>query len=837
MAQAIRKAVQETILEDDEGNPRKSGMIVSFKAYLELSTQDFTPNASIVQLRSELQGSGVSLIDTPKSGRKNASDFMLAADMMAFAIDVPPPARIFLVSGDRDFAYSLGTLRNRGYEVVLIVPPIGAAPILQASANKVLRWRQDVLKVKTDAYGKPYATEPSTPAPAGKSAAAAAAASAAATAQPLIVPPSVAATSSKASHAETNKETSASQATPQSHQSNHSTNAPSPPSKSPELPAAAPQGSQDQVFASLIALLERYSKEGNSKPLRSATAVRLVTSDPKVYERAGATRWAEFVAVAEANGLVTLGTDGTPGSEWISLNQKQMKKSASKQLLEAAEPYRSQAPITVPASAFAAVMNHQTPKKDSSSKAQQNHSTAAPSTPANSKSSLPGDVPIEVFFPLIEVHKSIKSSGTPRPGESAIATQLESMIAQGIANPYSRAGVRTWKEYIALADKAGVARCRPTDTPGICTVQIHPKYAELYTSQITTSASKIVDTTINRNDVVQQPSASATAKLSKAGSKAGLLPVDQTDDSKNAKSKDAVPATPQAKASAKSSSETPAKYRNLHTSTYDPKATGQNVWNGVTYPNEFVLLVKALLDQRDEGRFYSIDAFLHKLLNKLGLPNIKKGNEFYDYLGRAEAANVIEIQPGFAPGTKHVRLHARLIGSDNAEGDDSTESLPQPKFAPSASSSNGAAPMTPSKSKEGTPLPVPAKNGPSASPRKGGPAEDSQQAAARQFWNSIVGGEDRERFWPLVGTLVQIWQQDGVKAASRSRLAGDVPKRYPLGTSAGWTGAWYQAHDVAGFYEYATLAAERGYIKIVKAEDRTTEAIVLAEPYAAGLYR
>ena len=107
----------------------------------------------MVELRSELQGSGVSLIDTPRSGMKTASDFMLAVDMLAFAIDIPAPARVFLISGDRDFAYGLGILRNRGYEVVLIVPSTDAASVLLAAANKVLWWGQDVLKVTNGSPG------------------------------------------------------------------------------------------------------------------------------------------------------------------------------------------------------------------------------------------------------------------------------------------------------------------------------------------------------------------------------------------------------------------------------------------------------------------------------------------------------------------------------------------------------------------------------------------------------------------------------------------------------------------------------------------------------------
>lgn len=134
------------------------GPIVSFKAYLELSSETQAPNAAQVQLRSELQGCGVSLIDTPKSGRKDVADKMIITDLLAYAIDQPAPVTVVLISGDRDFAYPLGILRNHGYNVVLVTPPIDAVPILEASANVVMSWRQDVLGVQANKDGKPYSS-------------------------------------------------------------------------------------------------------------------------------------------------------------------------------------------------------------------------------------------------------------------------------------------------------------------------------------------------------------------------------------------------------------------------------------------------------------------------------------------------------------------------------------------------------------------------------------------------------------------------------------------------------------------------------------------------------
>ena len=72
------------------------GQVVAFKAYLEINDTNQTSKKG---LRSELQSSGVSLTDTPHNGRKDAADKMMMVDMLAFAIDQPPPATIVLISG------------------------------------------------------------------------------------------------------------------------------------------------------------------------------------------------------------------------------------------------------------------------------------------------------------------------------------------------------------------------------------------------------------------------------------------------------------------------------------------------------------------------------------------------------------------------------------------------------------------------------------------------------------------------------------------------------------------------------------------------------------------
>ena len=67
-------------------------------------------------------------------------------DMLAHAIDTPAPATIILISGDRDFAYAVSTLRLRRYRVVVIsAGEVPVHPSLKAHASIFLDWHTDVL--------------------------------------------------------------------------------------------------------------------------------------------------------------------------------------------------------------------------------------------------------------------------------------------------------------------------------------------------------------------------------------------------------------------------------------------------------------------------------------------------------------------------------------------------------------------------------------------------------------------------------------------------------------------------------------------------------------------
>lgn len=116
----------------------QEGRIISFRAYC---STEFERGARSTEVRSQLQASGVTIVDTPHNGSKEGGlvkslgkgelmnldrppvcDKAIIVDLFTFVLDNPAPATIILVSGDADFAYACSTLRNRRFRVVIICP-------------------------------------------------------------------------------------------------------------------------------------------------------------------------------------------------------------------------------------------------------------------------------------------------------------------------------------------------------------------------------------------------------------------------------------------------------------------------------------------------------------------------------------------------------------------------------------------------------------------------------------------------------------------------------------------------------------------------------------------
>ncbi|TFK26430.1 hypothetical protein FA15DRAFT_755103, partial [Coprinopsis marcescibilis] len=98
------------------------GVVKGVKLYTDISGEQ---NQLSKTLRSELQCSGVSVIDTVSAGRPAASSKMMLADIFVAALDNPnnkPNFTMVIITADPDIAYSLSMLRLRGYTIHLICP-------------------------------------------------------------------------------------------------------------------------------------------------------------------------------------------------------------------------------------------------------------------------------------------------------------------------------------------------------------------------------------------------------------------------------------------------------------------------------------------------------------------------------------------------------------------------------------------------------------------------------------------------------------------------------------------------------------------------------------------
>ena len=74
------------------------------------------------------------------AGGKEAADKAILVAMLLWALDNPPPAHMFLISGDGDFANALHRLRMKGYSVLLARPDHQIKPALLAAATVTWYW-------------------------------------------------------------------------------------------------------------------------------------------------------------------------------------------------------------------------------------------------------------------------------------------------------------------------------------------------------------------------------------------------------------------------------------------------------------------------------------------------------------------------------------------------------------------------------------------------------------------------------------------------------------------------------------------------------------------------
>ena len=196
--------------------------------------------------------------------------------MLAYAIDVPSPSTIVLITGDRDFAYALSVLKLRRYHVVLITLP-NAHTTITYQASQCFDWIQDVINsppVQT-VHTSPWSPQ-SIPEPAA---------------------------SSSESEDDVIDQDQPKEDTPTS-----------------PSPSGSFQSSDYHpirlAFLPLLNVFLSHKKEGRYRLLRSQIGANLVKENDKVYQNAGVKSFKEYMSMAEKEGLVTLG--GLDGHAWVS---------------------------------------------------------------------------------------------------------------------------------------------------------------------------------------------------------------------------------------------------------------------------------------------------------------------------------------------------------------------------------------------------------------------------------------------------------------------------------------------------------------------------------------
>ncbi|KAL2551498.1 putative endonuclease or glycosyl hydrolase [Forsythia ovata] len=106
-----------------------------------------------------LSATGINLSHIP-SGGKNSADRSLLIDLMYWVSQNPPPAHLFLISGDRDFAGILHRLRMNNYNILLASKD--SAPSVLCSAASIM-WQWNTLIMGENLTGKHFNQPPDGP--------------------------------------------------------------------------------------------------------------------------------------------------------------------------------------------------------------------------------------------------------------------------------------------------------------------------------------------------------------------------------------------------------------------------------------------------------------------------------------------------------------------------------------------------------------------------------------------------------------------------------------------------------------------------------------------------
>ncbi|KAJ7945292.1 40S ribosomal protein S10-1 [Quillaja saponaria] len=106
-----------------------------------------------------LSSTGINLTHIPNGG-KSSADRSLLVHLMCWVSQNPPPAHLFLISGDRDFAGVLHRLRMNNYNILLASPE--SAPDALCCAASIM-WHWNALVRGENLTGKHYNNPPDGP--------------------------------------------------------------------------------------------------------------------------------------------------------------------------------------------------------------------------------------------------------------------------------------------------------------------------------------------------------------------------------------------------------------------------------------------------------------------------------------------------------------------------------------------------------------------------------------------------------------------------------------------------------------------------------------------------
>ncbi|CAH9099813.1 unnamed protein product [Cuscuta epithymum] len=109
--------------------------------------------------QDSLSSTGITFTHVPNGG-KNSADRSLLVDLMYWVSRNPPPAHLFLISGDRDFASILHRLRMNNYNILLASLEI--VPNALSSAASII-WQWNALISGENLNGKRFNQPPDGP--------------------------------------------------------------------------------------------------------------------------------------------------------------------------------------------------------------------------------------------------------------------------------------------------------------------------------------------------------------------------------------------------------------------------------------------------------------------------------------------------------------------------------------------------------------------------------------------------------------------------------------------------------------------------------------------------